>query len=106
MTATQPALITVDEYLQTSFEDGDREYVDGEIQEINVGEWDHSAVQSAIAAFFFRLRKSHGLHSVTECRTRVSPTRYRLPDVAVVLGDRPLGRILDQPPFLVVEVLS
>jgi len=97
---------SVEEYLETTFEDGDREFIDGEIQEINVGELDHSAVQAAIAAFFFGKRKTIGLHCVTECRTRVSPTRFRLPDVAVVLGEKPRGRVLESPPFLVVEILS
>ena len=106
MFATETPLITFHDYLAMSFEDGDREFIDGEIQEINVGEWDHSAVQGAIQGYFYGLRKSMGLNSVTECRTKVSPTRYRLPDVAVVLGARPKGRIIEVPPFLVVEVLS
>lgn len=101
-----PTLTSVEEYLRTAFEDGDREYIDGEIQEINRGDWDHSEIQVAIAAFFFSLRKSHGLQSVTECRTRVSPTRYRLPDIAVVLGERPRTRVIETPPFLIVEILS
>jgi len=41
-------LVSVDEYLHTSFPDGDREYVDGRIVERNLGEVDHSDVQSGI----------------------------------------------------------
>ena len=106
MAVTETPLITVSDYLALSFDDGDREYLDGQIQENNVGEWDHSAVQGAIAAFFYARRKSLGLHTGTGCRTRVSPTRFRLPDVAVILGERPRSGILDRPPFLVIEVLS
>lgn len=106
MAVTETPLIIVSDYLAMSFDDGDREYLDGQIQENNVGEWDHSALQSAIAAFFSNRRKSLGLHTGTGCRTRVSPTRFRLPDVAVILGERPRSGILDRPPFLVIEVLS
>ncbi len=106
MAVTETPLITVSDYLAMSFDDGDREYVDGQIQENNVGELDHSAVQGAIQGYFYSRRKTLGLNAVTECRTKVSATRYRLPDVAVVLGARPRGRIIDVPPFLVVEVLS
>ncbi len=36
----------------------------------------------------------------------IVPSRVRLPDVAVILGERPRSGILDRPPFLVIEVLS
>ncbi len=49
MAVTETPLITVSDYLAMSVDDGDREYLDGQIQENNVGEWDHSALQSAIA---------------------------------------------------------
>jgi hypothetical protein len=35
-------LVPIEEYLSTSYEDGDREYVDGEVLERNLGEFDHS----------------------------------------------------------------
>jgi len=99
-------LTSIEEYLATSYEDGDREYIDGEIVEINVGEIDHSAIQTLIAAWFMVRRKELGVFPLVEVRTQVSPSRYFLPDIAVLLGDRPSGRILTAPPFLIVEVLS
>jgi Uma2 family endonuclease len=99
-------LTSVEEYLATSYEDGDREYIDGEILKINVGEMDHSDVQTMIAGWFREHRKRLGVYPLVEIRTQVSPTRFLLPDVAVVLGPRPAGRILTEPPFLIVEVLS
>ena len=38
-------LIPVEQYLSTSYDDADREYVDGEILERNLGEIDHSDIQ-------------------------------------------------------------
>jgi Uma2 family endonuclease len=44
-------LMSVEEYLRTSFSDADREYVDGRIVERNVGEIDHSHLQTQIAFY-------------------------------------------------------
>ena len=44
-------LVSVEEYLRTSFPDADREYIDGRIVERNVGEVDHSDLQTAIAHY-------------------------------------------------------
>jgi Uma2 family endonuclease len=98
------ALVPVEEYLNTSFQDGDREYVDGRIVERNVGEIDHSDAQTAIAAY---LRTScSGIWAGVELRVQVNPTRFRVPDVCIVAGGRPEGRIVTAPPLAVVEILS
>ena len=99
-------LTSVADYLNNSFDDGDREYIDGELLENNAGEIDHSEVQGRIYAWFFSRVRELGLHPLIEVRTRVSPTRYRLPDVTIIAGSVPSGRVITTPPFLVVEVLS
>ena len=43
--------VSVEEYLRTSYPDADREYIDGRIVERNVGEVDHSDLQTAIAHY-------------------------------------------------------
>jgi Uma2 family endonuclease len=98
------ALISVEEYLRTSYRP-DCDYVDGHIEERNLGEWDHANLQTAIATFFRMRRKEWGINVVVEQRVQVSPTRFRIPDVTVVLGD-PQEQILRKPPFLCVEILS
>lgn len=97
-------LISVEEYLRTSFEDGDREYVDGRIVERNVGEVDHSDVQTAIAHYLRAYYKQ--LWVGVEVRVQVKAARFRIPDVTVMLGPKPKQRIILTPPLLVVEVLS
>jgi hypothetical protein len=52
-------LVSVEEYLRTSFPDADREYVDGRIVERNVGEVDHSDVQSSILHYLRTHYKGH-----------------------------------------------
>ena len=98
------ALISVEDYLHTSFEDGDREYVDGRIVERNVGEVDHSDLQTAIASYL----RAHcpAVWAGVEVRVQVKSTRFRVPDVCVVAGGKPAGRVVTAPPLAVVEILS
>jgi Uma2 family endonuclease len=97
--------IPVDEYLRTSYEP-DCDYVDGELQERNLGEQYHSLVQKMVAVIFSITRKQWHLRSLTEQRVQVSARRYRVPDVCVVRSSDPIEPILHTPPVLCVEVLS
>jgi Uma2 family endonuclease len=97
-------LISVEEYLRTSYRP-DCDYVDGEVQERNVGEWSHSRTQGAVILYLGNRQRQWGIQVVPEQRIQVSPTRFRVPDVCVVLGD-PGEEILTRPPFLCIEILS
>src|SRR5579864_7137172 len=97
-------LISVEEYLTTSYSDGDREYVDGKVLARNLGEVDHSDVQGRIYAFL--LSKYRQCWPGVEVRVQVTTTRFRVPDVVLVEGSRPSSHVITQPPLLVVEVLS
>lgn len=96
--------ISVEEYLATSYRP-DCDYVDGRIEERNLGEFDHSSLQTAIAVYFGSRQKQLGITVVVEQRVQVSPTRFRIPDVCVVLG-KTTEQIFRTPPFLWIEVLS
>lgn len=102
--ATEPnsPLVSAEEYLNTSY-DPDVEFVDGVLVERNVGDWLHSLVQSNI--LFALRRKYPQLKVVAELRSSVTGTRYRLPDVCVLLAP-PKTKYLLEAAFLVVEVLS
>jgi Uma2 family endonuclease len=96
------ALVTVEEYLNTDY-DPDVEFVEGVLVERNMGDWLHSLVQSNI---LFALRKKYPhLKVVPELRSSVTSTRYRLPDVCVLLA-APQTKYLLESAFVVVEVLS
>jgi len=96
--------IPLREYLGQSFRQ-DREYVDGEIRERNVGKWEHARVQWLLAAWFFAHEKQRGITGSTEQRVRVSESRVRVPDL-VVLAAGPQPDVLIDPPLLVIEILS
>ena len=99
----QPAstLVSVEEYLRTSFSDGDREYVDGRIVERNLGEKDHSRTQRKLIAFFVAQEAALGTYCFPEQRVQVKRTRFRVPDVCVYIGREPQEQVFRTPPFLV-----
>jgi len=93
---------SVEEYLRTSY-DPDVEFVDGALVERHRGDWLHSLVQSNLLVAI-RLKYPH-LKVVAELRSRTATTRYRIPDVTVLLAPPETDYLLDAA-FLVVEVLS
>jgi Uma2 family endonuclease len=99
-------LVAVDEYLHTSY-DPDVDYVDGVLEERNVGEFDHSDLQSEIVHWIRSNCLDLGLNAFVELRTRIGPTRFRIPDVVILEGKRPrAGGVLDRAPLVAVEILS
>jgi Uma2 family endonuclease len=102
--ATAASVISVEEYLSHTYEP-DCDYVDGHIEERNLGEWDHSRLQLRIGAYLLAQYGREGVEVVTEQRIRIQPRRYRIPDLCVVLGN-PGEQVLTKPPFLCIEILS
>ena len=103
--ATKP-LVSVEEYLRTSFDGPDREYLDGEIVERNVGEKEHSRIQGRLVEIFYELRKSKPLFSYPELRLRLGPGRFRIPDVAIFAPEKPVESVPSVAPFVVIEIVS
>jgi Uma2 family endonuclease len=95
----------VEEYLRTSY-DPDREYVDGEVLDRNVGEKSHSKVQKRLMLLFAQLEAELGIFVLQEWRMRTGERRYRIPDFLVVAGPEPDEAVLSEPPFICVEILS
>jgi Uma2 family endonuclease len=101
----QSVRISVEEYLATSYRP-DCDYVDGEIEERNLGEKEHSILQQALV-FLFRLnRDTWSVEVLPELRVQVKPTRYRVPDITVVPTGVSWERILRKAALLFVEILS
>lgn len=100
-----PPLVPLDEYLRTSYRP-DRDYVDGEVQERNLGERDHSTLQKRLILFLGNREKAWKIFVYPEQRIQVSPTRFRIPDVCVYAGQEPQEQIFRTPPFICIEILS
>src|ERR1035441_9703764 len=96
-------LVSLEEYLHTSYEP-DCDYVDGEVQERNLGERDHSRAQGEILLYlrsrYPRLRN----RAFLELRVRVGATRFRIPDVCILAEDAPDEQVPTHPPVLCIEI--
>ncbi|MDP9053111.1 MAG: Uma2 family endonuclease [Acidobacteriota bacterium] len=97
--------VTLSEYLNTSYRP-DCDYLEGELLERNVGEWDHARLQMLLSGFFLGREKDLGILVVPEQRVQVKAQRFRVPDITVLAGPRPAGGIITEPPLLCIEILS
>jgi Uma2 family endonuclease len=98
-------LISISEYLAVTYRP-DREYIDGVIQERNLGEYEHARLQAALVIWFGTHQREWNIRVLPEQRIRVSATRYRIPDVAVLSREQPIEPVFTQPPLLLLEILS
>lgn len=101
---TASTQISVEEYLKTAYRP-DRDYVDGVVEERNLGELDHSWIQGKLVSFFMNRFRETGVGALPEWRFQVKSTRFRIPDVVVTRG-KPDEQILTKPPLLCIEILS
>src|SRR5580658_4732673 len=103
-TATQLP-ISVSEYLHTSYQP-DCDYVDGTIEERNLGELDHSEVQAELLAWLGQHRGIWGIRAYPEIRVQTSATRFRIADVCIISVSAPREQIIQTPPVAIIEILS
>jgi Uma2 family endonuclease len=99
------ALIPVSEYLGTSYRP-DADYIDGEVQERNVGEQEHSDLQLQLLKMLSTPESELHVLANPEIRVQVAATRFRVPDVCVRRATAPSERIIQHPPLLCIEILS
>jgi Uma2 family endonuclease len=98
-------LVSLEEYLQTSYRP-DCDYVDGEVQERNLGEKDHSKAQGRILLYLCAHYPRLAANIYLELRIRISATRYRIPDVCILAEDAPDEQVPTHPPLVCIEILS
>ena len=98
-------LWTVREYLRTSWSP-DREFVDGRIEERNLGEKEHSIIQRYLTVLFAIKRAEWEVEVFPELRTQTKARNFRVPDVLVVRAGERFERYVTQPPLIAIEILS
>ena len=103
--ATASLPIPEHEYLKTTYEP-DCDFVDGVLEERNVGEGLHSELQLLIGSLLRQRQREWKIRVFTGWRTHVSARRYRIPDVTVVPRDASRTGVLETPPLLCIEILS
>jgi Uma2 family endonuclease len=105
MPARSATLISMEEYLSSSYEP-DCDYVDGVVEERNLGEYDHANLQTALSTYLRVRARKWNVRVAVELRIRVSATRVRVPDICVFLRDREIEQVPATPPLVCIEVLS
>lgn len=103
--ATTPVSLSIEEYLRTSYHP-DVDFVDGELEERNLGEFEHGTIQGWLFQIFNLNRKSWEVRPVIEQRIRVRDDSVRICDVAVVRVAFPRESVTVTPPLVCIEVLS
>ncbi|MGH9722241.1 MAG: Uma2 family endonuclease [Bryobacteraceae bacterium] len=99
-------LAPLEEYFRTSFDDYDREYVDGEIVERDLPNSPHSEIHWRFCLIFGELSKTLPFHGRPELRTRVAATRVRIADLSIYAGKKPAELVPSTPPLVAIEILS
>ena len=105
MAAASLPYITIEEYLHSAF-DPDLDYVDGHLEERNLGEFDHGDLQGEIVTRLRNAGNEWHMRIVPETRVQVSPTCFRVPDIRVMPLSWKREPISRQAPLLCLEVLS
>jgi Uma2 family endonuclease len=101
---TTAQLVSVDEYLHTSYEP-DAEYVEGRIVHRAMPQQPHSEMQGFLVRILYAVGKPLGYRVWPEQRLQTRPDLFRVPDLCVTKG-RPNEKIYTSPPFLCIEILS
>ncbi len=103
--APLPPFVSVDEYLHADYEH-DMDYVDGVLEERDLGENSHSNLQTELAVLLRNHRGEWKVKAFVEQRVQITPTRYRVPDLCILPDGWKNTPIVTTPPLLCIEILS
>lgn len=98
-------LVPLSEYLRTSYRP-DRDWIDGEVKERNIGERPHAMIQKFFTVFFGLREQEWNVQVLPEQRVQTSERHYRIPDLCLVRPSDPFDEIVRVAPVLCIEILS
>lgn len=105
-TAPATSLVSVDEYLNTSYEQ-DVEFVDGRLVEKGMPTPLHQLLSAILIGWFRNYEKEFRIKALADVRTQViERARYRLPDVLLASVPMKARKVLLDVPLVVIEILS
>ncbi len=105
MATTAPATLTIEQYLRTSYSP-DVDFVDDHTEERNLGEHDHGRLQILIGIALHPYERTSAIRIVAEQRMRVSDSKIRIPDIAILHASAPRDPVATTPPLICIEILS
>jgi len=97
--------MTLEQYLHTSYSP-DVDFLDGQIQERNLGENEHAALQWFIPLALASQQQKLRFKGRAEMRIRVSPDRVRICDLCILHADAPYEKVATTPPMICIEIMS
>src|SRR5690348_10970093 len=101
--ATSPTLVSVEEYLATTYKPA-CEYIDGVLHQKPMPTWLHGLIQTRLAALInYNFRR---FLAASEITVRVRPGKYLVPDVIAQGRDHIQESYPTEPVHLCVEILS
>ena len=100
-----PPRVSIEDYLEMSFDGVDAEFVDGVIVERAMPKKPHARAQQVLARTFGQVEDSHGVAGYPELRLRLAPNKVRIPDYCVFRSE-PEGDVPEAPPMVAVEIVS
>jgi Uma2 family endonuclease len=98
--------ISVEEYLRTSYDNPDREFRDGELEERSLPDYIHGKTQGLLFAFFLALQSRLPVFPSVETRLRIRKNLILIPDVTVFHPIEPTAGVPEVPPLVAIEVMS
>ena len=101
--AESTVLVSVDEYLSTSYKPA-CDYLEGVLRSKPMPTWDHSMVQTRVTQLINLNFTS--FRAAAEVTVRMSPTKYLVPDVVAQVASQIQRPYPTEPVHLCVEVLS
>lgn len=96
--------VSLAEYLAADYEP-DCEYLEGIVEERNVGKGKHSETQTRLTLLLGSKVKGYGLQIRVEQRVQLSKTIVRIPDICLIPLDNK-DEVVQSPPALWIEILS
>ena len=104
--AATTTLVSLEEYLRTSYHP-DCDFVDGQVEERNLGEFEHARLQSILIMLVpAATRSDWNIVTVVEQRIRVAAKRVRIADICLLHRSAPREQVTQTPPLLCIEILS
>jgi Uma2 family endonuclease len=104
-TVNSAVYVPLEVYLETTYRP-DRDWIDGEVKERNMGERPHASIQKFLVRFLGNNEQAWKIVVLPEQRVQTSSKNYRIADVCVVSSDAPDEAIVRTPPLLCIEILS
>jgi Uma2 family endonuclease len=102
---TTATSVPLEMYLHTAYRP-DSEWIEGELRERNVGQFEHSNLQAELITYFRNQREQWKIRALPEQRIRVSANRYRVPDIVVIPLAQERKPVLTEAPLVIIEIMS